>query len=608
VQVRTPAAEEARIEPNSVEQSRQMAADPRARVFVVFLDTYHTQIEGSANMRLPLVKFLDRVLGPDDLVAVMTPEMSAADVAFGRKTTVISNIMQNQWTWGRRGNLLQEDPKELLYAACYGGDQPLVQEMKERRRERLTLDSLEDLVTHLGGIREERKAVITVTEGWRLFTPNRNLAERTGGQGPSLPPIFGRNPKDRGQRTVETPGVSRTECDTDRQALAAMDDSMRIRDLTEHANRANVSFYPVYARGLAVFDGPITEPVNNVAADQQRLRVRQDALRVLASDTDGLAVTNTNDIDGALARIVADLSSYYLLGYYSTNTRLDGRFRSITVRVKRPGVQVRARRGYRALTAEEILGGSATPGVPTAAEAAVSSALNAVSGVDSRAPFRIRASSWLPPASADGAASGIVWIVGELDFRTRRELAWTSGATADLAVVAGDGTTVVSRAIEISPTEGTFAIRVPDRGGVAAGEYAVRVRARPAGDGSLPVSDIARVQVPERPSALGQAVLWRRGPSTGLRYLMTADPRFQRTERIRLELPTRAAGQASARMVDRAGKTIQVPVQVSERQDAGNDFRWLVVDATLAPLAPGDYAIEVSLDGAKQVTGFRLVP
>ena len=55
-----------------------MAADPRARVFVIFLDTYHTQIEGSPNMRLPLVRFLDRVLGPDDLVAVMTPEMSAS--------------------------------------------------------------------------------------------------------------------------------------------------------------------------------------------------------------------------------------------------------------------------------------------------------------------------------------------------------------------------------------------------------------------------------------------------------------------------------------------------------------------------------------------------
>jgi predicted dienelactone hydrolase len=66
--------QEARREPNTVEQSRQMAAEGRARVFVIFLDTYHTTIEGSSNMRLPLIKFLDRLLGPDDMVALMTPE------------------------------------------------------------------------------------------------------------------------------------------------------------------------------------------------------------------------------------------------------------------------------------------------------------------------------------------------------------------------------------------------------------------------------------------------------------------------------------------------------------------------------------------------------
>jgi hypothetical protein len=270
-------------------------------------------------------------------------------------------------------------------------------------------------------------------------------------------------------------------------------------------------------------------------------------------------------------------------------------------------VQLRARRGYRALTAEEVLAGGPSALADARPNELVAHAMNVVSGVDARAPFRIRAASWLAPASG-AAPSGAVWIVGELDFRTRRELAWTSGATADVTVVAADGTTITSKSIEISPADGTFAIRIPDEGGVARGDYAVRVRARPAGDGSLPVTDIARVQVPEQPSILGEAVMWRRGPSTGLRHLMTADPRFQRTERIRLELPTRTPGQASARMVDRAGKTIQVPVQVSERQDAGSDFRWLVIDATLAPLAPGDYAIEVLLDGTTQVTGFRIVP
>jgi len=40
----------------------------------------------------------------------------------------------------------------------------------------------------------------------------------------------------------------------------------------------------------------------------------------------------------ALERMVQDAGAYYLMGYYSTNTRLDGRFRRLTVRVKRPNV------------------------------------------------------------------------------------------------------------------------------------------------------------------------------------------------------------------------------------------------------------------------------
>src|SRR5688572_19497970 len=78
-------------DPDGLGASREAAADPRARVFVIFLDTYHTRMESSANVRQPLVRFLDRVLGPDDLVALMTPEMGASDISLGRKTNVIAD-------------------------------------------------------------------------------------------------------------------------------------------------------------------------------------------------------------------------------------------------------------------------------------------------------------------------------------------------------------------------------------------------------------------------------------------------------------------------------------------------------------------------------------
>ena len=47
----------------------------------------------------------------------MTPEMAGSDIALGRKTTVIENIVSEEW-WGRRARIADEDPKELLYEEC----------------------------------------------------------------------------------------------------------------------------------------------------------------------------------------------------------------------------------------------------------------------------------------------------------------------------------------------------------------------------------------------------------------------------------------------------------------------------------------------------------
>jgi VWFA-related protein len=609
VQVRPAGPQEARREPNTVEQSRQMAAEGRARVFVIFLDTYHTTIEGSSNMRLPLIKFLDRLLGPDDMVALMTPEMGASDITLGRKTTVISNIMQAQWMWGRKGRLVDDDPKDELYQHCYGMGR-LVDEMKARRREKLTLDALADLMVHLGGIREERKALVVVTEGWQLFRSNPNLTAGDDAANRVRPEdILKRSPRpapaDSGTSTGGT--NDRVECEADRTALAALDHTQRLREITEDANRGNVTFYPVYARGLVAFDAPIgPEKPPSIRDDQANLRVKQDGIRFLADNTDGTAIVNTNNIDGMLQRIVDDLSSYYLFGYYSTNTKLDGRFRNITVRVKRPGAKVRARRGYRGRTADELISGAAGAAA-TEASATLSTALTPVVGFNARSQFRIRTSSWGRPATGSDAAGGAFWVVGELDYRTKRELAWTATAKADVVILASDGSEVMSRTIDVKTDDGPFGFAVPDSGGLPAGEYAVRVRLTSTADSSLALSDTARVVLSPN-MALGEAVMWRRGPTTGLQHRRTADPRFQRSDRLRFEYATTLSDPVKARLLDRNGHSLSVPVQTMERPDASGAFRWIVVDATLAPLAPGDYGVEVTQGSAKQVTGFRIVP
>ena len=608
VRVRTLNPEETRIEPNTISESRRLASDPRARVFVIFLDTYHTQVDGSANMRQPLMNFLNRVLGPDDMVAVMTPEMAATEITFARKTTVFSKMFDQNLFWGRRARLVDDDEREELYAACYGPTSPIYREMKDRRREKLTLDSIEDLMVHLAGLREERKAILTVTEGWRLYTRSKELASAGDnstrvGPGdvlfrPPVPP-----PTDKGQ----VQGSPKMQCEADRMALAEMDDDLRLHQLTQLANRGNVTFYPVYARGLTVFDAPIgPDPPPSVIQDAANLRARQNALRFLADDTDGTAIINTNNIDGMLKRVVDDLSSYYLMGYYTTNTKLDGKFRSISVRLKRPGVTVRARKGYRGYTESEVARGTAASTPPPEASAPVTAALTPVVSFNARAQLRIRASSWAH-ASQGGATEGAFWVVGELDPQVRKQAAWAGGAQADVAVIGPDGQQVASRKIDIKPSQGPFSIQIPESGGVGAGEYTLRVRLRSPVEGELGLSDTTRVSV-KNDTTLGEAVMWRRGLSTGPQYLRTADPRFQRSDRLRLELATSASQPVTARILDRNGTTMSVQAQVSERPDASTQFKWVVIDVTLAPFAPGDYAVEATQGADKQVTAFRVVP
>ena len=72
-----------------------------------------------------------------------------------------------------------------------------------------------------------------------------------------------------------------------------------------------------------------------------------DSINSLAVDTGGFVVRNMNQFDKAIAQIADDAGNYYVLGYIPAAPG-DGKFHQISVKVKRPGVSVRARRGYTA--------------------------------------------------------------------------------------------------------------------------------------------------------------------------------------------------------------------------------------------------------------------
>lgn len=82
-------------------------------------------------------------------------------------------------------------------------------------------------------------------------------------------------------------------------------------------------------------------PVSGVAELERVARLRR-----LSEATGGFALVNSNSIDQAFTRMVRENSTYYVLGYTSTNTKTDGRYRRLQVRVTRPGLTVRTRDGY----------------------------------------------------------------------------------------------------------------------------------------------------------------------------------------------------------------------------------------------------------------------
>jgi len=617
VVIRAVGAGEGRPEPNTVAESRQAIQDPRARVFVLFLDGKHVGGGFSRSISQTLVNALNRLIGPDDYVGLMMPPMTLRDVTFARRTVAIENLLKKDW-WGKRDSILPQDELEEQYAYCYGAgvlNVPSIgTEMIRRHREQQTFDALEDLVVSMRGLREERKAVLAITDGWLIYRPDSNLVRPLGDDkavAPGNPPL-GIDPRNGKLSTADPNNLGAAalrQCELDRQKLANIDNDTRLRTIIEEANRSNTSFYPVDPRGLTVFDEdivPATPVVGTVApatlppeVETARLRARAEGLRQLAVGTDGTAIIGTNNIRDALRRVIDDLSSYYLLGYYSTG-KLDGKFHTISVRVKRPGVTVRARRGYQALRAADVERALAlrTAAPPTSAAdaamaTAVSTAIGKIVGSTRDLPLRVHVTAgWR--AGADGQPEAAFWTVGEIADRI-------PGGDLEGSLLTGAGEVVASARGRIAPGT-TSAVVTLMAGKAAPGDYVVRVRSQ-SGAGNETVS--IPVTLPAASQSSG-AVFIRRGPSTGNKEMPTADLRFRRSERLRVEVPSMAEA-TGARLLDRTGKPLPVPVSAATRTDA-DGMRWATGELVLAPLAPADYIVELSGSNTRTLAAFRVVP
>lgn len=589
-----------RPEPSTIAEMRRAIADPRARVIVLFLDPRFVALEGAVRIRQPLIDALNRLIGGDDLIAVMTPDMSPNSITFTRRTASIEQMLAG--LWGTKGWIGTRDPLEVQYESCYdrlgiADGAWMAREMIARRREMLTLDALDDLIQHLRGLREERKAVITVSDGWPLYEPNRMLAKPlidplTGTQRYVPVPKIGRDPRtgriatrdpDAGTM-ISNDGISEynlSECENDRLMLSELSHSDRFITMMQAANRANVSFYPVDPGRL--FSG------------QHSLR-SNDALEMMVSITDGLRISETALFESGLRRIVDDLSNHYLLGYYST-AEPDGKFHKITVRVKRPGVKVRARSGYLAAKAAEAAKPmTSTTSVDTSEARMVTQALSPLASFSRELPLRVQAAAaWTPTRTA------IVRAIAEVPRSTATGDDWSKGGELDATLLNAEGETIAKGRATLPP--GTFAaqVSIAPPTPLEPGDYKVLIRTN--GTAALGSTESVILSLDAAPLGTGTLFFRRFG-----RFVMpTADLRFRRTERIIVETPASIGSDVSARLLGRNGVALAVPAAATIRDDA-DGTRWRRVEVTLAPLAPGEYIIETSAGAERTLTAFRVVP
>lgn len=139
--------------------------------------------------------------------------------------------------------------------------------------------------------------------------------------------------------------------------LNGIDNQAQLRATLNTAIKANVNIFPVDARGL-VASAPMGDATRgspgglgmytgaSAMAFAGNFQRSQDTLYALAADTGGKAMFDYNDLSMGIVQAQKALSSYYVIGYYSTNTAMDGKFRRVKIEMKEIQAKLDYRQGY----------------------------------------------------------------------------------------------------------------------------------------------------------------------------------------------------------------------------------------------------------------------
>jgi VWFA-related protein len=290
------------------------------RVYVMVIDDLHTRFGRTQRVKSAARQFIERRMGANDLMAVVHTfgPTDASQEFTSNKRLLLAAIDK---THGQKLDSATSNKTSEYYNTLgtrQTGD-PLNDPQDQERSYNATnaLRTLRNVAEWFQSVRGRRKTILFVSEG--IDYDLNELIPQNGS--------------------------------THRDATQIIDETNQV---IQAATRANVSIYGIDPRGLTDL-GDETIEIGSFPDDtslgigtgslMNELRTAQDSLRVLSEETGGFAVVNRNDFSSAYDRIVEDNSSYYVLAYYPPDAR-PGRLHKIDVRVTRPGLTVRARKGY----------------------------------------------------------------------------------------------------------------------------------------------------------------------------------------------------------------------------------------------------------------------
>ena len=299
------------------------AADASGRIFIIFIDDQHLDFRNTGRIRDLLKKIANQLIHEGDMFGIVSsgPSSIAVDLTYDRNRLeeAIKKVS---------GNGLK--PEEIMQAP-EGSQGP----SEIRHRAHVAFSTVNDILQKLEKVVDRRKAFIYVSNGYDFdpFPDYRRTDDREWGE-------MMRGGKGMAEDTGEDPFMRQMQGNQ----FSDADLAMEMAYLTRAANRANTTFYTIDPRGLV--GGPDIDV--NISPTEWASHVRKstDSLRVIAEQTGGFAVVNTNNFEKGIARIDNETSDYYVIGYYSTNPDPTKRTRQLEVKVTRPNMNVTYRSSY----------------------------------------------------------------------------------------------------------------------------------------------------------------------------------------------------------------------------------------------------------------------